>query len=286
KRQTEFSKSPSKRSILLFNIKGLSKNESVEEYRMERKYDSTQRNPSRTLLVARSGGQQLRDNFRSENSRSSDRIRRISEGFGSDLELQTGDTLVQQVEQNKKKKHQTSNKKEMEAIYLGPLRYGQIFKGLLIKAILIKSNSSTAIQDLAKQGAGQILVVEMKKIVKLYHQLRIQTQNQHIPGVSNKITDALSSLSTQGYYSVKKEIFRVPFQAWQTIPTLDLFAIGKNKLVDRFVAIGEEEAQQLNAFSKSWKEEIFWTNPPISKIGNAPITCKKFKPKSVMIAPW
>ncbi|KAA6369948.1 MAG: hypothetical protein EZS28_034527, partial [Streblomastix strix] len=88
---------------------------------------------------------------------------------------------------------------------------------------------------------------------------------------SIKITDALSRLSTQGDYSVKKEIFVALRQAWQIIPTLDLFATGENKLVDRFMAIGEEEegADWLNAFSRPWNEEIFQIHPPIPKIGKA-----------------
>ncbi|KAA6361947.1 MAG: hypothetical protein EZS28_042526, partial [Streblomastix strix] len=276
--QTEFSKSPSKRNILLLHNKGLSKNESVEKYRTERKYDSTQRNPSRTLLLAESGSEELRYDFKSENSRGSNRIRRIPKGLGSDLELQTGDTLVQLVEWNREHKHQTRNKKEMETIYLGPLRSGQIFKELLIKAILINSDSSTSVQDLAKQRVGQILEAEMKKIVKLCHQLRMQTHTQHIPGEQNNIADALSSLSTQGDYSVKKEIFKALCQVWQIIPTLDLFATGKNKLVNRFVAIGEEETEWLNQFSRPWKEEIFWIHPPIPKIGKALINWEKSKP--------
>ncbi|KAA6321102.1 MAG: hypothetical protein EZS28_054599, partial [Streblomastix strix] len=106
-------------------------------------------------------------------------------GWGVSLELQTGDTLVRYGDWNKEQKKCTCNKNEMEAIYLGLFRYGQVFKELQIKAILIKYDSSTAVQDLAKQRAGQTLVAEVKKIVKLCQQLRIQTQTQQIPGISN-----------------------------------------------------------------------------------------------------
>ncbi|KAA6379830.1 MAG: hypothetical protein EZS28_024640 [Streblomastix strix] len=66
-------------------------------------------------------------------------------GRGVTLELQTGDTLVQHGEWNKEQKRRTSNKKEMEAIYLKQIGYRQIFTELQIKAILIKSDSSTAV---------------------------------------------------------------------------------------------------------------------------------------------
>ncbi|KAA6359907.1 MAG: hypothetical protein EZS28_044565, partial [Streblomastix strix] len=159
---------------------------------------------------------------------------------------------------------------------------------LHFKAILIRSDSSTAINDIVKQIDGETLVAEVKKIVKQCQQLILQTQTQHIPGISNKITDVQSRLSTQGDYSVKQEIFRTLWQAWQVTPTLDLFAIEQNKLVDKFVAIGEEEeeAEWLNAFSRPWKEEIFWIHPPIPKIGKALIAWERFKPKSIMIVPW
>ncbi|KAA6361623.1 MAG: hypothetical protein EZS28_042849, partial [Streblomastix strix] len=83
-RQTEFSNSPSKRYFPLLKTNRLRKNESFEEKRMEREYDSNQRNPSRALLLARSDNEELRYDSRSENSRSSDGIRRIPEGLGSD----------------------------------------------------------------------------------------------------------------------------------------------------------------------------------------------------------
>ncbi|KAA6401377.1 MAG: hypothetical protein EZS28_003100, partial [Streblomastix strix] len=149
---------------------------------------------------------------------------------GVTLELQTRDTLVQHGEWNKEQKKWTSNKKEMEAIYLGLFRYGQIFRELQIEAILIKSDNSTTVLYLVKQRAGQTLIAKVKKIVKLCQQLRIHTQTQHSPGKSNNITDALSRLSTQGDYSVKIEIFIALCQAWQIILTLDLFATGGKQI--------------------------------------------------------
>ncbi|KAA6389441.1 MAG: hypothetical protein EZS28_015031 [Streblomastix strix] len=85
----------------------------------------------------------------------------------------------------------------------------------------------------------------------------------------------------------KKEIFIAMCQAWQITPTLDMFATGENKLLDRFVAIGEEEegAELLNAFLRPWKEEIFWIHPPNPKTGKALIAWEMFNPKSIMILP-
>ncbi|KAA6393694.1 MAG: hypothetical protein EZS28_010778 [Streblomastix strix] len=86
-------------------------------------------------------------------------------GCGVTLELQTGDNLVRHGEWNKKQRLWTSNKKEIEAIYFGQIRYGQIFKDLLIISILIKIDSSISVQDIAKQIFGETLVEKLKKIV-------------------------------------------------------------------------------------------------------------------------
>ncbi|KAA6354054.1 MAG: hypothetical protein EZS28_050419, partial [Streblomastix strix] len=83
-RQAEFFKSLSKRSFSLSKANRLSKNESIEEQGMEREYESTQRNPSRALLVIVSDSEEQRDEIRSENFRGSDGIGRISKGLGSD----------------------------------------------------------------------------------------------------------------------------------------------------------------------------------------------------------
>ncbi|KAA6324866.1 MAG: hypothetical protein EZS28_054138, partial [Streblomastix strix] len=83
-RQAEFFKSPSKRSFSQPKADGLSKDESTEEQGMEREYDSTQENPSRVLLVVGSDSEEQRDDIRSEKSRGSDGIGRISEGLVSD----------------------------------------------------------------------------------------------------------------------------------------------------------------------------------------------------------
>ncbi|KAA6374273.1 MAG: hypothetical protein EZS28_030199 [Streblomastix strix] len=186
-------------------------------------------------------------------------------GWGVTLELQTGYTLVQHGEWNMEQKRWTSSKKEMEAIYLGLFCYGSIFKELQIKAILIKSDSSTVAQDLAKQRADSTYTRNLKQ--------------------DNR---CISRLSTKGDYQIKKEIFIALCQVWEIIPILDLFATGENKLMDRFVAIGEEEeeVEWLNAVLRPWKEEIFRINPPIPKIGKALIAWEKFKPKSIMIVPW
>ncbi|KAA6384813.1 MAG: hypothetical protein EZS28_019662 [Streblomastix strix] len=177
----------------------------------------------------------------------------------------------------------------MEAIFLYLYRNEGILKQLQIKMILNKSDSSTAVQDISKQRAGELLVGKVKKIVILCQQLKIQIQTQHVQGKSNNIANALCRLSTQGDYSVKKEIFQTFYQVCRIIPTLDLYATGENKLVDRFLAAeeGEEqvEAEWINAFMKPLKNEIFWIHIQIPKIGKAMAAWNRFKLTSILIAP-
>ncbi|KAA6398495.1 MAG: hypothetical protein EZS28_005985 [Streblomastix strix] len=182
--------------------------------------------------------------------------------WGVTPELQTGDTLVQHRERNKEQKHWTSNKKVMENIYLGLFRYGQIFKEQQIKAIIITSGSSTEIYDFAKQRTGQTLLVEVKIIVKLCQQLRIQTQIQHIPGVSNKITDALSRLSTQGDYSLKKRIIQSCLPGVADTSSTGLFRYTGKQTRGQIISIRRGRGRRgvvKRIFLGFWKKEIIWT---------------------------
>ncbi|KAA6402861.1 MAG: hypothetical protein EZS28_001614 [Streblomastix strix] len=83
--QAEFFNSLSKRSFAIYKVNGLSKNESTEEQKMEREYDPTQGNPSRTLLVAGNDSEELRNDIRGENARGNDGIRRIPQRLWSDF---------------------------------------------------------------------------------------------------------------------------------------------------------------------------------------------------------
>ncbi|KAA6373127.1 MAG: hypothetical protein EZS28_031349 [Streblomastix strix] len=178
----------------------------------------------------------------------------------------------------------------MEAIFLGQFCNRRILNELQDKAIIYKPKSSTAEQDIVKQKTAESLVAEVKKIVRLYQLQKIQTQIQHILGISTKIAYELRRLSTAGDYSVRKEIFQALCQAWRIIPTLALFEINEHKLMDRFAAVEQQEelkeSKWINAISRLLKEEIFWIPPIIAKIVKALIAWERFKPKSIMIAPW
>ncbi|KAA6400556.1 MAG: hypothetical protein EZS28_003919 [Streblomastix strix] len=54
------------------------------------------------------------------------------------------------------------------------------------------------------------------------------------------------------------------------------------------MVIGEEneEEEWIDAFSRPWKEEIFWIHPPIPKIGKAQIALEKIYPNSGQLIFW
>ncbi|KAA6354245.1 MAG: hypothetical protein EZS28_050229 [Streblomastix strix] len=69
----------------------------------------------------------------------------------------------------------------------------------------------------------------------------------------------------------KERDFHIPVLSVADNTNTGLVRNRGNKLKDRFVAIGEEEegAEWLNAFSRSWKGDIFQIHTPIPQIGKA-----------------
>ncbi|KAA6400295.1 MAG: hypothetical protein EZS28_004182 [Streblomastix strix] len=124
-------------------------------------------------------------------------------GLGVTLELQTGDVLVQHGEQNKKQKRWTSNKKEMEAMYSGLFRYGQIFNEQQIKATLIKSDSSTAIKKLAKQRAEETLAAEVIRTKQTKHPGRIFSKKK---GIHSSVPSMVDNSNTGLVCNRRKQI--------------------------------------------------------------------------------
>ncbi|KAA6380588.1 MAG: hypothetical protein EZS28_023885 [Streblomastix strix] len=241
-----------------------------------------------TLFVAGSDNVELSDDFRSESSRSSNGIRRISEGLESD----SGTTNRGYFNPTWRMEHRIEERDKQQE---GDGSH-------ILRAILLWINLQRAADQSDPHQVRHLYrsVRFSKTKSKLNSSCRSEENSQARTTFENTNSDStysrnlkqdnrcISRLSTHGDYQIKKEIFIALCQAWEITPTLDLFATGENKLVDRFVAIGEkeEEAEWLNGFLRPWKEEIFWIHPPIPKIGKALIAWEKFNSKSIMIAPW
>jgi hypothetical protein len=74
-------------------------------------------------------------------------------------------------------------------------------------------------------------------------------------------------MERSGDYSLKQEIFDQAIQLLGVTPTVDLFAHQENRKVHRFVSLPGNRAVgaiYLDAFSRSWADEIPYAFPPIS----------------------
>ncbi|KAA6385466.1 MAG: hypothetical protein EZS28_019003, partial [Streblomastix strix] len=268
-RQTEFSKSSRKRSFLPLKINGLSKNESFDEQRQEREYETIKRNPLRALLVARNDSEQLRDDFRSENSNGSKVQDATPKGWKVTQELQTGDffSTTWRVEQgtealDKQLEGDGSHilKSILPCINLqsaadqsDPHQFRQVYRNIRFN----KTESRTNTSSRSEENSQAMSTTENTNIDSIYSR-SIKQDNRHIKQI--KPPKRIFSKERNIQSSIPDVI---------DYPNIGLVRDRGQQLVDRFVAIGEEEegAEWLNAFSRSWKEEIFWIHPPIPKIG-------------------
>ncbi|KAA6372941.1 MAG: hypothetical protein EZS28_031534, partial [Streblomastix strix] len=286
--QVEFSKSPSKRSFGIYKVNELCKNESVQEQRMEREYDSTQENPSRTFLVAGSDSEELIDDFRSENSRSSNDIRSISERMGSDSgTINKGCfSLTWRMEQGTEPLDKQQEGDESHLLRTLPLR--------------INLQRAANQKDPQQVRQLQFSLRFNKADIRLNNGSRSEANSQAMTTTENANTDTTYSRTIKqnkrytkytkhpGRLLSKERVIHSSVPSAVANFNSGLVCNRENKFVDRFVVIVEEsvEAEQLNAFSRSWQKEIFWIHPPIPKNRKALNACEWFKPKSIVIAAW
>ncbi|KAA6391760.1 MAG: hypothetical protein EZS28_012713 [Streblomastix strix] len=81
--------------------------------------------------------------------------------------------------------------------------FDQIFMKMQDQAILIHSDSTTAVYDIGKWKAKESLSERIKHKFYLVKRLQLQVTTIHIPGKLNSTTDSLSRLCRSGDYSLK-----------------------------------------------------------------------------------
>ncbi|KAA6362050.1 MAG: hypothetical protein EZS28_042423, partial [Streblomastix strix] len=270
-RQAEFFKSPSKRSFSLPKIYGFNQNKSIEGQRMEREYDFTQGNPSRALLVVGSDSEELRDDTRSEDSRGSDGIRCIPERLGSD----SGTSNRRYFSPTWRMKQGTE---EMDKQQEGDGNH--ILRTIPLRISLQRSaNQSDPHQ--VRQPYRSMRFSKTKS--RGDSGSKSEENSQTMSTTENTNTDSTYSgnlkqdnrrtkqVEYQGRLFGKERNIHSPASSMGDNTNIGHVRNRGKKLVNRFLAIGEEEegAEWLNAFSRPWKEEIFWIHPLIPKIGKA-----------------
>ncbi|KAA6364063.1 MAG: putative Transposon Ty3-I Gag-Pol polyprotein, partial [Streblomastix strix] len=210
------------------------------------------------------------------------------QGWGATLELDSGEVLVAHGAQLSYQIHWTSNRKELQAIHLGIIAFARVCKELQITNLLIRSDNSTAVLDFRRLRATDTLAPAVKEICLTCQHLNIKIITQHLPGKMNIIADALSRLCRSGDFHLHPSYLDQIRMIWNIQPTLDLFASSTTKLLPRYVTanIRDQQAQQIDAFSNTWTNEILLVHPPIPILSRAISYLNNEATLAIVIAPW
>ena len=139
-----------------------------------------------------------------------------------------------------------------------------------IHAMTVRTDNMVTMHNLRRQRAsGGLLLQKTQKIFSLLTKLDIRIFPEHIPGVQNTLTDALSRMHKAGDYVLRKEVFEIAVKELNVQPTIDLFADMDNHKVQRFMSIPGRRATGscgLWALNCPWKGEVPYAFPPVQLI--------------------
>ncbi|KAA6395850.1 MAG: hypothetical protein EZS28_008621 [Streblomastix strix] len=224
---------------------------------MENEYDYIQRNPSRVLLVAGSDSEELRDDFRSENSRDSNCIRHIYEGLGSD----SGTTSRRyfsptwRMERVTETLNKQQERDDCHIIRTIPLRI----------SLQRAANQSYPHQIRQNYISIRFNITENKKNVGSGS----EENSQATLTTENTNTDSTYSMNNSNTELVRNRVKQTRGQ------------IRGNRRGRRRGRCGV-----IKGVFENLEEDIFQILPPIPKIRKVLIGLEKFKLKSIMKAPW
>ncbi|KAA6365592.1 MAG: hypothetical protein EZS28_038884, partial [Streblomastix strix] len=105
------------------------------------------------------------------------------------------------------------------------------------QAVLIRSDSTTAVYDIGKWKAKESLIEKIKQLFYLVKRLKLQITTIHIPGKLNSTTDSLSRPCRSGDYSLKDGMIQMICKTWNYMPQKDVFATQYNKLINNYVTM-------------------------------------------------
>ncbi|KAA6398276.1 MAG: putative Transposon Tf2-6 polyprotein [Streblomastix strix] len=185
-------------------------------------------------------------------------------GWGSTLEKELEMIAMAHGTWNKRQAKLSSNNREIKAITQSLRSFAKTLKNQRVQSLAIRSDNSTAVFDFKKWRASTSLIKEIKQVHQTIEKLGIQIQITHLLGVRNEIADALSRLSREGDYKLKKKIFRQACLQMNLNPTIDLFSQHFNNLLPRFMLTIRGHGEiATDALYQSWKKELPWIHPPI-----------------------
>jgi hypothetical protein len=182
----------------------------------------------------------------------------------------------------------SSNQRETAAVLRALGEFKPVLKAAQIRALSVRSDNSTTVCNLQRQGAGLALLPLTKKIFKILRKIDIRLLVGHIPGKDNGDVDALSRLEVTGDYALKENLFRLGLQMLGKHPTVDLFAHNANRKLPRFVAMEGPlgaGAVAFNAFSLDWGTECVYLFPPVQLIARVLQKINEDGAQAVLVVP-
>ncbi|KAA6399056.1 MAG: hypothetical protein EZS28_005416 [Streblomastix strix] len=243
----------------------LCENKSIEEEKLERVYDITIEDPTRTILDARNSLDIREDDTGCERSRVNHNIIHFLKDLGSEFGIRNW--------------RQPSASWRIEERFENMDRQQEGNGGYFFRSVQLLRNHQIAADQSDPNKVRQLYhsitycQIECRRIIRSGNEedrwnLSITENTNTDSTYSGNIeqdNNALSKLSTQGDYSVKKEVFIALCQAQEIIPTLDFkyLILGDNSLI---LNPGKEIIRKERTcyhLEKSWHSS--WTKSPLSK---------------------
>jgi hypothetical protein len=199
----------------------------------------------------------------------------------------------------------TSNYRELMAIYYAIMHWLNVIKQRKWRSLLIMTDNTTAMYNINRRAAAPNLAPTLRKLLNLIDRNDLRIRATHIPGSANKTTDALSRLERSGDYSLKKGILEKICPVIGIYPDVDLFASKRNHLLQTYCSLRYQPAHKVNpppglirtrkkgdagnplgnAFHLNWKGLTPLIHPPIPLIYRALEKFSNEGDMSILIAP-
>ncbi|KAA6361764.1 MAG: hypothetical protein EZS28_042711 [Streblomastix strix] len=168
---------------------------------------------------------------------------------------------------NKRQSKLTSNNRKIKAITQGLRNFTKTLKNSRVQSLAIRSDNSTVVFDISKWRAQITLLKEIKQLHQPIEKLRIQIQITYLPGVKNKIADALSRLSRAEDYKLNVKIYQQTFLQMNLKLTIDLLSQHFNNLLPKFMSTIKGHGKiAIDALNQEQKKERLSIHSPISLI--------------------
>ncbi|KAA6359516.1 MAG: hypothetical protein EZS28_044957, partial [Streblomastix strix] len=156
------------------------------------------------------------------------------------------------------------NQRELAAVLISQRNQQQTLIDWKTKCILLKTDNTTTEFVMLKRKAASAILHLVREIFLLLNNLDIMIYTEHLPGLENSTTDALSCLSWIGDQQINPVLLNEALRQINFQPTLDAFSHKTNKQLKRYCSPQEEnKAIARNALNIPWTSELPFLHPPI-----------------------